>query len=353
MPTPSQVLNTSRRETIRLIALILLVASALTAVGAGLALLVVQIPTLAVLLLNGLVIMLATAITLGLHRHQLALQVLPVASAIVLVQISTALFLPEFRLVTAPFFAVVVLLVSMAGRRGLTVGALAVCALLAAIVVALDLRLAWATSLAPYTTPIQVVIVVSLIVTIWAITDRLTEAQAGAMRIAEQQAAAAEVARSEAEAARVEVERRVVEQQRLLELVQTLELPVISIDSGVLVAPLVGTLDSKRMDGLRREILVAVAERRAHTVILDVTGVIVIDTLVARALMDTAQAIKLLGARTLICGIRAVVAQTLVSLDIDLSDLNPAPNLGVALALVRAQPTGPAGAAATVAQPPV
>jgi len=71
------------------------------------------------------------------------------------------------------------------------------------------------------------------------------------------------------------------------------------------------------MDGLLR----GIEAYRAKVVILDITGVPVVDTQVANALIRTAQSIRLLGARVLLTGIRPEVAQALVGLGIDLSDI--------------------------------
>jgi rsbT co-antagonist protein RsbR len=157
-----------------------------------------------------------------------------------------------------------------------------------------------------------------------------------ALYIADQRAEEAEAARNTAEAARQEIERRALEQQRLLELVAVLELPVLTIDERVLLVPLVGHLDSRRAEALRQRVLKVVAERRAQAVIIDVSGITIIDTAVARALIDTATAIRLLGARTLISGIGPAVAQTLVHLNIGLEEVVTAPNPEAALRLARA-----------------
>jgi rsbT co-antagonist protein RsbR len=70
-----------------------------------------------------------------------------------------------------------------------------------------------------------------------------------------------------------------------------------------------------------QDILEGVELRRAHTVLLDVTGLPVIDTLAARTLLDAAVAVQLLGARLILVGIAPAVAQTIVGLGIDLRNL--------------------------------
>jgi anti-anti-sigma factor len=229
----------------------------------------------------------------------------------------------------------VVLLVSMIGNTRLTVGAVIICTLLAIAIVGspglpdLRLQFGWALSL------IQMLAAGVVVLFVWVISDRLTASLISTMNAATQRAAEAEAARVEAEAARVEIEQRNVEQQRLLELVQTLELPVLPIGQGVLVTPLVGNLDSSRVEAIQRRLLDMLTQQRAHTVVLDVTGISVLDTTVAQHLLLTAQAVRLLGARTLLSGISANVAQTLVGLGVALDGVQPVSNLGQALEVAR------------------
>ncbi len=280
-------------------------------------------------------------LTLLLRTRPLWQMVLPQALAIVAAEIMVAIWLPELRVAAAPFLAVVVLLVSLSNRRQITIATMVFCAILGALLVALGPTLATHTQL-----PEQLVwllnaaCVATLIIVVWAVSDRLNMAQLTALRVADQRADEAEAARQTAEAARQEIEERVVEQQRLFALVQTLELPVLVVDDHVLLAPLVGNLDSTRAGALRKQILEMVAEHRAQVVIIDVTGIAMIDTEVARALIDTAVAIRLLGARTVVSGIRATVAQTLVSLNTGLGDITTVANLGAALALARREVAG-------------
>src|SRR4030095_15235352 len=93
------------------------------------------------------------------------------------------------------------------------------------------------------------------------------------------------------------------------------------ISDDVLVMPLIGIVDAARAQQILARLLTGIAENHAHTVILDITGVPVVDTQVANVLIDAAQAVQLLGARTVLTGIRPEVAQTLVSLGIDLRNI--------------------------------
>lgn len=100
-----------------------------------------------------------------------------------------------------------------------------------------------------------------------------------------------------------------------------LSTPMIPISDGLVAMPLIGTIDSKRAQQVIEALLSGVSAQRATTVIIDITGVQVIDTQVANALLRAAQAVKLLGAQVLLTGIRPEIAQTLVSLGVDLSGM--------------------------------
>lgn len=97
-----------------------------------------------------------------------------------------------------------------------------------------------------------------------------------------------------------------------------LSTPVIQIWDGILVLPLIGTIDSGRAAQIMESLLEAVLKRRASVVILDLTGVPVVDTGVANHLIQTVQATRLLGAETLLTGVSSDNAQTLVRLGVDL-----------------------------------
>lgn len=100
-----------------------------------------------------------------------------------------------------------------------------------------------------------------------------------------------------------------------------LSTPLIPISDQVVVMPLIGTLDSQRAQQVLESLLQGIASSRAEIAILDITGVPVVDTQVANALIQAAKAVKLLGAQVILTGIRPEVAQTLVGLDLDLRDV--------------------------------
>jgi anti-anti-sigma regulatory factor len=129
-------------------------------------------------------------------------------------------------------------------------------------------------------------------------------------------------------------------EQREADLVQTLSdlsasqdalrelsAPVIPVLPGVLVAPLVGALDSARAQMLTSNLLSAVEQQHAHYIIFDITGVPLVDTHVARVLIQSTTAIQLLGAQVLLVGIRPEVAQTMVALNVDLGAIVTYSNL--------------------------
>lgn len=97
-----------------------------------------------------------------------------------------------------------------------------------------------------------------------------------------------------------------------------LSTPLIPVRSRILVMPLIGTVDSARASRVLEVLLHGISEHKAHSAILDVTGVPVVDTQVASALVRAATAARMLGARVVLTGIRPEVATTLVSLGAEL-----------------------------------
>ena len=116
-----------------------------------------------------------------------------------------------------------------------------------------------------------------------------------------------------------------------------LSTPLIPILDGVVAMPLIGAIDSARARQIMETLLEGIGEKRASIAILDITGVRVVDTQVANALIRTAQAAQLLGARVILTGITPEVAQTLVQLGIDLRSVATRSTLqsGIAYALAQ------------------
>ncbi|MGQ9548160.1 MAG: STAS domain-containing protein [Roseiflexus sp.] len=147
--------------------------------------------------------------------------------------------------------------------------------------------------------------------------QRLEEAR----RIADEERKRTAEALALAEQHADELEQRNAEQERLLQLVSDLETPAIAIADGVLLAPVVGNLDTRRAQALNKRLLETVAHRRTRLVILDIAGVTNIDTSVAHSLVQVAQGLRLIGCRVAISGISPMVAVTLASLNALLPDI--------------------------------
>ncbi len=107
------------------------------------------------------------------------------------------------------------------------------------------------------------------------------------------------------------------QQRELLEL----STPVVQLWDQVLALPLVGTLDSERTQIVMETLLQKIVDTSASVAILDITGVPTVDTLVAQHLMKTVAATRLMGADCIISGIRPQIAQTIVHLGVDLSEV--------------------------------
>lgn len=114
-----------------------------------------------------------------------------------------------------------------------------------------------------------------------------------------------------------------------------LSTPMIPIREEVMVMPLIGAIDNTRSGRILEALLEGVSRSRSRFAIIDITGVTVVDTHVAAALVRAAQAVKLLGAQVILTGIRAEVAQTLIGLGTDLRGLVTRSTLqsGIAYAL--------------------
>ena len=125
--------------------------------------------------------------------------------------------------------------------------------------------------------------------------------------------------RKRAEEERVALRERVIDAQRAA--LRELSTPLLPIADGVVVAPLIGTIDSQRAQQFMEAMLGGVTEHRAATVILDVTGVEVVDTHVAGALVRASRAVRLLGAEVVLTGIRPDVARTLAHMGADLESI--------------------------------
>lgn len=121
--------------------------------------------------------------------------------------------------------------------------------------------------------------------------------------------------------------------------IRELSTPILPLYEGILVVPLVGVIDSFRAGQIMERLLTAIAERQSDLVIIDITGVPVIDTAVANYLLQTARAAQLIGAKVILVGIGSEIAQTLVQLGVDLSGIQVGATLqtGIELAFQRTE----------------
>jgi rsbT co-antagonist protein RsbR len=119
------------------------------------------------------------------------------------------------------------------------------------------------------------------------------------------------------------------QQQELLEL----STPVVQLWKGVLALPLIGTLDSARTQVVMESLLQAIVDTGSSIAIIDITGVPVVDTLVAQHLLKTVAAARLMGADCIISGIRPQIAQTIVHLGVEINDVITKATLADAFAI--------------------
>lgn len=156
-------------------------------------------------------------------------------------------------------------------------------------------------------------------------------------------AATLEQRAAEAEHAAAERQRMIEERAALQadviatqeESIRQLSAPLIPIAEGIIAVPLVGDIDAERTAQITRNLLHDIERQRTRTAIVDVTGIHEIDTDSAAALLQMAQAVRLLGARIILTGVQPDVAAALVSLGVDMSTMQTRSTLqqGIALAL--------------------
>jgi rsbT co-antagonist protein RsbR len=137
----------------------------------------------------------------------------------------------------------------------------------------------------------------------------------------------------QAEQERITLQDQVIAAQQAA--LRELSTPLIPLADHLVAMPLIGSIDSGRAQQIVEELLTGVAANRATTAIIDITGVPIVDTQVAGALLRAAQAVELLGSRVVITGIRPEVAQTLVGIGVNLGSIVTRATLqdGIAYAL--------------------
>jgi ribose transport system substrate-binding protein len=104
-------------------------------------------------------------------------------------------------------------------------------------------------------------------------------------------------------------------------LIRELSTPIIPVSAAILVAPLIGTIDTRRARQITAAVLEAASQKNTQVLIIDITGVAVVDTSVINHLLQMARAVRLLGTQVLLVGVSPEVAQTIVQLGIDLSSI--------------------------------
>jgi rsbT co-antagonist protein RsbR len=119
------------------------------------------------------------------------------------------------------------------------------------------------------------------------------------------------------------------QQEDLLEL----STPVVKLWDGILALPVIGTLDSARTQVVMQSLLDAIVQTNSRVAIIDITGVPTVDTVVAQHLLKTITAARLMGADCIISGVRPQIAQTIVHLGINLSDVTTKATLSSAFSL--------------------
>jgi len=109
----------------------------------------------------------------------------------------------------------------------------------------------------------------------------------------------------------------VIQQQQ--EAIRELSTPVLQVREGLLILPIIGMIDTQRARQLTEQLLSAIRAKRAKIAVLDITGVPTIDSKVANHLLQTVTAARLMGANILVTGLSPQIAQTIVSIGVDLS----------------------------------
>jgi rsbT co-antagonist protein RsbR len=118
----------------------------------------------------------------------------------------------------------------------------------------------------------------------------------------------------------VDERERVIRQQQ--DAIRELSTPVLPVRERLLVLPIIGVLDAERAQQLTEQLLTGIRTHRAKVVVMDITGAPDIDETVANHLVQTVDASRLMGASVIITGLSPKIAQTLVTIGVDLSKMN-------------------------------
>ncbi|HEX6292231.1 MAG TPA: STAS domain-containing protein [Herpetosiphonaceae bacterium] len=123
----------------------------------------------------------------------------------------------------------------------------------------------------------------------------------------------------------IAVRERVIRAQA--DQIREMSTPIVPLHDGILALPLVGVIDSYRVGQIIETLLNGISEHQAEVVIVDITGVPIVDTTVAHYLLQASRAAQLLGAQVVLVGISAEIAQAIVQLGADLSSIRTRSNM--------------------------
>lgn len=140
--------------------------------------------------------------------------------------------------------------------------------------------------------------------------------------------------RKQVEEEHIRLQQEVIDAQK--RAIQELSTPIIPVMDRIIVMPLIGSIDTMRARDITRTLLAGIRENRAKVVILDITGVPLVDSGVANYLNNTIQAARLKGARTIITGVSDAVAETITDLGIDWSGIETLADLQTGLVVALA-----------------
>ncbi len=118
----------------------------------------------------------------------------------------------------------------------------------------------------------------------------------------------------------VQERERIIRQQQ--EAIRELSTPVLQVRERLLILPMIGVVDSQRARQLTEQLLRGIRSNRAKVVVMDITGVPSVDSTVANHLVQTVEASRLLGATVIVTGLSPEIAQTLVTIGVDLAKMN-------------------------------
>src|SRR5437879_3687755 len=118
----------------------------------------------------------------------------------------------------------------------------------------------------------------------------------------------------------VQERERIIRQQQ--EAIRELSTPVLQVRERLLILPIIGVIDSQRARQLTEQLLRGIRTNRAKVVVIDITGVPSVDSTVANHLVQTVEASRLMGATVIVTGLSSEIAQTLVTIGVDLSKMN-------------------------------